>query len=169
MEVNPEIIAHMYSQWSDKDIMSYKGFPTMEYLAAEKEKLNGGGFTTYRIKLRGFLFVLKQKGETIGAAHFHTWHPMHSRAEIGYGIYKDEWKNKGYMKEGLKTMLDFGFNEMGLNRVEALIGHLNEPSQRLVKSFGFVEEGVLREHYCKDGVLQDSVMFSLLKREYEEK
>ncbi len=166
-EVNPEIIEHIYTQWSDEDIMSYKGFPTGEFLAAEKEKYNGGGFTTYRIKLKGFLFVLKDINEAIGACHYHTWQPMHARAEIGYAIYKEEHKNKGYMKEGIKAILDYGFNEMGLNRVEALIGHFNEPSLKLVKHFGFVKEGVMREHYCKNGELQDSICFSLLKREYK--
>jgi ribosomal-protein-alanine N-acetyltransferase len=72
------------------------------------------------------------------------------------------------MKEALKAMLDFGFKEMQLNRVEALIGPLNVPSTKLVQSLGFVQEGVLREHYCKNGELQDSVMFSLLKREYQQ-
>ena len=70
------------------------------------------------------------------------------------------------MKEGIKRILDYGFNEMGLNRVEAMIGSYNEPSLKLVRSLGFVKEGLLREHYCKNGELQDSIVFSLLKKEY---
>lgn len=164
-EVNPEIINYVYTNWNDKDIMSYMGWQTAEELTVDRQKQQGG-YTTHRIKLKGFLFISKATNEVIGAAHYHTWQPTHSRAEIGYAIYKEEYKNKGYMKEGLKAMLDFGFNEMGLNRVEALIGPFNEPSLKLVQSFGFVKEGVLREHYCKNGELQDSIIFSLLKREY---
>ena len=164
-EVNPEIIEYIYTQWSDEDIMSYKGFPTAEFLTEEKEKQQGG-FTTHRIKLKGFLLVLKDTNETIGACHYHTWQPMHARAEIGYAVHKEEHKNKGYMKEVIKRILDYGFNEMGLNRVEAMIGSFNEPSLKLVRSLGFVKEGLLREHYCKNGELQDSIVFSLLKKEY---
>lgn len=166
-EVNPEIIEYLYTQCSDADIMSYKGFPSAEFLAAEKEKLQGGGFTTYRIKMRGFLFVLKDTNETIGACHYHTWQPVHARAEIGYALHKDVHKNKGYMKEGVRAILEYGFNEMGLNRVEAMVGPENEASIRLVTGFGFVKEGVMREHYCKNDVVYDSVIFSLLKSEYK--
>ncbi|MBL7718110.1 MAG: GNAT family N-acetyltransferase [Flavipsychrobacter sp.] len=165
-EVNPEIIEYLYTQCSDEDIMSYKGFPTREWLEAEKEKQKGG-FTTHRIRLKGFLIVLNETNETIGACHYHTWQPAHSRAEIGYGMYKDEYKNKGYMKEAVTAILHHGFEIMGLNRVEALVGPANEPSLRLVKSLGFTQEGILREHYCKDGELQDSIIFSLLKKEYK--
>jgi ribosomal-protein-alanine N-acetyltransferase len=166
-EVNPEIIDYIFTQWRDEDIMRYMGLQTEEQLAVDKEKQQGG-YVTYRIKLKGFLFVLKETNEAIGASHYHTWQPMHSRAEIGYAIYKEEYKNKGYMKEGVKAILDYGFKEMGLNRVEAMIGSANIPSIKLVKSFGFVQEGVMREHYCKNGAIQDSICFSLLKREYKQ-
>lgn len=165
-EVNPEIFDYVFGH-SDEDIMAYLGIPTAEELAVEKQKQFGGGFTTYRIKLKGFLLISKETNEVMGACHYHSWWPMHSRAEIGYAMYKDEYKNKGYMKEAMKAILDFGFHEMKLNRVEALIGPFNDPSLKLIKSFGFVEEGVMREHYCKNGELQDSICFSLLKREYK--
>lgn len=165
-EINQEIIDYVFTQWSDEDIMRYMGLQTVEQLAVDKEK-QAGGYTTYRIKLKGFLFILKETNEVIGATHYHTWQPMHARAEIGYAIYKEERKNKGYMKEGVKAILDFGFTEMGLNRVEALIGRNNIPSIKLVKSLGFTEEAVLREHYCKNGIIEDSLCFSLLKREYQ--
>jgi ribosomal-protein-alanine N-acetyltransferase len=144
----------------------YFSLQSAEELAVEKQKQQGG-YTNYRIKLKGFLFILKETNKVIGAAHFHNWQPAHSRSEIGYRIAKEEYRNKGYAKEAIKAMLDFGFKEMGLNRVEALTGPANEPLQRLVKSFGFRQEGLLREHYCKEGELQDSIIFSILKKEYK--
>lgn len=56
--------------------------------------------------------------------------------------------------------------QMQLNRVEAMIGPGNTASIRLVKKFGFVEEGRLRGHYCKKGTIEDSLVFGLLKAEY---
>jgi ribosomal-protein-alanine N-acetyltransferase len=55
---------------------------------------------------------------------------------------------------------------MYLHRIEALVGPHNIPSLKLVKSFGFREEGRLREHYFINNQLEDSIVFSLLKREY---
>ena len=71
------------------------------------------------------------------------------------------------MKEALPVVLDYGFNIMGLKRVEAFLSLENEASLRLIKSFGFKEEGSLREHYFTGGHMEDSSIFSLLLREYE--
>ena len=56
---------------------------------------------------------------------------------------------------------------MKLNWVEAFIGPDNIPSRRLVEGYGFAVEGQLREHFCYDDVIQDSVVYSLLKSEYD--
>lgn len=56
---------------------------------------------------------------------------------------------------------------MKLHRIEAFIGPHNLPSQKLVQKMGFKKEGLLREHYCKKGVVEDSIVFSLLRREME--
>jgi ribosomal-protein-alanine N-acetyltransferase len=71
------------------------------------------------------------------------------------------------MKEAMKAILIYGFEQMGLNRVEAFIGPDNKASRSLVERYGFVIEGQLRQHFCYDGVLQDSVAYSLLASEYE--
>ncbi len=56
---------------------------------------------------------------------------------------------------------------MHLHRIEALIGPDNIASLKLVKRLGFVEEGTLREHYFKNEIYEDSIIFSLLKQEYD--
>ena len=78
----------------------------------------------------------------------------------------EEERNKGYMGEALKAVLRFGFNEMNLNRIEALTSPTNEISQKLLHANGFVHEGELRRHYNKDGVFEHSVFYGLLKDEY---
>ena len=124
------------------------------------------GLTMHNRSFRNFLLIDKDGGNVIGKCGFHTWYPDHSRAEIGYNMINDEVKGKGYMKEAMRPILNYGFETMKLNRIEAFIGRRNEASQRLVKGCGFVEEGVMREHYCKNGVIEDSVCFSLLRREF---
>lgn len=70
------------------------------------------------------------------------------------------------MKEALPYIIDYGFDRMNLHRIEAMVGPDNQASLRLVKGLGFVEEGLLREHYFIDGKFYDSLVFSLLKKEY---
>jgi ribosomal-protein-alanine N-acetyltransferase len=71
------------------------------------------------------------------------------------------------MKEAVAPVIRYGFEQMQLNRIEAFIGSANEASQRLVKALGFREEGLLRKHYIKDGIAEDSLVFGLLRSEYQ--
>jgi len=70
------------------------------------------------------------------------------------------------MSEAVSTILDYGFEQMNLHRVEALIGKDNMASLSLVKKFGFTQEGILREHYFTNNTMEDSVIFGLLRHEY---
>jgi ribosomal-protein-alanine N-acetyltransferase len=71
------------------------------------------------------------------------------------------------MSESVSAILRYGFNTIGLNRVEACIGPSNIASQKVIKKFGFTQEGHLRQHFIRDGEIQDSLIFSLLKAEYQ--
>ena len=73
------------------------------------------------------------------------------------------------MSEAILRIIDYGFSQMNLHRIEAFIGPANIASQKLVEKLGFQKEGVLREHYRKQGVIEDSIVYSLLKKEYTTK
>ncbi|MFS8083042.1 MAG: GNAT family N-acetyltransferase, partial [Ginsengibacter sp.] len=103
----------------------------------------------------------------IGSCGYHNWYIDHRKGEIGYTINKDENKRKGYMGEAVSTILDYGFKIMILNRIEACISPANVASLSLIKKFGFTREGYLRQHFIREGEIQDTVIFSLLKEEYK--
>jgi hypothetical protein len=70
------------------------------------------------------------------------------------------------MTEALTALLEFGFETLGLNRIEALVMPDNAASFALLNKLGFSEEGLLREYdYFKDE-FQDLICFSLLRREF---
>lgn len=105
----------------------------------------------------------------MGWCGYHTWILKHHRAEIGYGLYREEDRRKGLMSEALEAVLQYGFEEMDLNRVEALTSYENEASIASLIKFGFREEGILKGHYYVDGLAEDSVMYALLKSEFEQR
>ena len=72
------------------------------------------------------------------------------------------------MPEALQELIRFGFESMGLNRIEATTHTENFRSQRVLTKLGFQKEGLLREFYCRDGVYNDQVQFSLLRREWQQ-
>ena len=72
------------------------------------------------------------------------------------------------MTEALGAILAFGFERIGLNRVEAVVMPENEASVKLLEGLGFHQEGILREyeHWGNRGHV-DLRMLSLLRRGHE--
>jgi len=163
-ELNPAITDHIYTSWTDAQLSDYLGITEAE-LAAERENYRKG-LTTFRLSFKHFLLVHKATDIVIGKAGFHSWHLPHARAEIGYSLFIENVKQQGYMTEALAAILAYGFDELKLNRIEAFASPRNEPSMRLLQRFGFTREGLLREHYFKNGRMEDSACFGLLRSEY---
>jgi [ribosomal protein S5]-alanine N-acetyltransferase len=82
-------------------------------------------------------------------------------------LRKDSDKGKGLMTEALAVALHYGFTELNLHRIAALVANDNIPSVKLLQRFGFTKEGTLREDYVVDGKSEDSDCYSLLKWEWE--
>jgi ribosomal-protein-alanine N-acetyltransferase len=109
--------------------------------------------------------VEKSSGKLIGTGGYHNWIAEHRRAEVGYAISSGFW-NRGLMTEALTEMLRFGFEEMGLNRIEALCRTENTASEKVLLKSGMKFEGVLREQMFMKGIYQDLKIFSILKKEF---
>lgn len=90
------------------------------------------------------------------------------RGEIGYELHPDYWR-QGYMTEALDAILEFGFHEFELNRIEALTMLDNVASGALLRKLGFKEEGILRQHDYFKGRFHDMRLFSLLREEFDER
>ncbi|MDR2221781.1 MAG: GNAT family N-acetyltransferase [Flavobacteriaceae bacterium] len=148
---------------TDEEVLHYIGIPIDE---VSKEKAKGMyGFRTYNKSYLMFLIIDKQTEKIIGYCGYHTWYVEHDRAEIGYGLYEENWKGRGVMSEVLHAVLTYGFSVMNLRRVEAFISPENIASLHTVQKFGFTREGQMRNHYVKEGQVEDSVIYSLLKEE----
>jgi RimJ/RimL family protein N-acetyltransferase len=80
---------------------------------------------------------------------------------MGYALASAAW-GCGYMAEALTALLDHGFGQMQLNRVEADVDPRNLASARSLERLGFVKEGLLRERWIVDGEVCDSALYGLL-------
>jgi [ribosomal protein S5]-alanine N-acetyltransferase len=87
------------------------------------------------------------------------------RAEVGFALGR-RWWGRGLMCDGLTTLLDFAFNELGLRRIEADVDPRNRNSIKLLEGLGFRAEGLLRERWNVGGELQDCAFYGLLARDY---
>ena len=113
---------------------------------------------------------LKGQDKVIGtiALEYDKYRPESNSREIGYSLARDQWKH-GYMTEAAKAVIRFAFDELGLDQIGICTGEINKRSQRVIEKCGFKYEGTIRRTYkVFDGTCRDSLVFSMLKEEYEE-
>ncbi|HET7578030.1 MAG TPA: GNAT family protein [Bacillales bacterium] len=108
----------------------------------------------------------KQNGAVIGMFRLHKLHTWHKKAELGAIIRKED-QNRGVMTEILGEILAFAFHDLGLNRIVGDIFTENTASEKLLKKYGFRKEGVMRETDYDGSRYHDTVVYSLLKSEYQ--
>ncbi len=160
----PEEFKHIFENYTESEIRKLLGITSDADFIKENEKYKKG-YDSYNRSLVYFQLIDKQSNHIIGGCGFHNWFPEHSRAELGYGLTIEKYKQKGLMTEAMKPIIEYGFNNMNLIRIEACVGPNNLASLKLIKKYNFTQEGYLRKHYFQNGILHDSLIFSLLKGE----
>lgn len=111
--------------------------------------------------------TFKHEDRIIGTCGFHNWSKEHFKIEVGYELSPPFWR-QGIMTEVLKTVINYGFSRLGLNRIEAFIDPHNISSRKLLQKVGLTEEGTLRDYFYEKSKFVDAVIFSILKQEHME-
>jgi ribosomal-protein-alanine N-acetyltransferase len=109
--------------------------------------------------------AIKPENKIIGSCGFHSWEKDHFKAEVGFEVAPEYWQ-KGVMTEVLQHVLQYGFEEMGLFRIEALYDPENIASKKTLEKAGFIYEGTLRKSSFEKGRFCDAAICSILKEEF---
>ncbi len=109
--------------------------------------------------------TLRPLNTVIGMIGYNYWNRIDHRASVGFDLARAYW-GQGIMPEALRSVLQFGFERMDLNRVEADASVYNLQSQRALQKVGFRQEGHLREQYHESDSYHDLLLFALLKRQF---
>ncbi|MBW9159537.1 GNAT family N-acetyltransferase [Clostridium tagluense] len=83
-------------------------------------------------------------------------------AFIGYSLDENE-QGKGYMKEAVKLVVEYAFEELELHRIEATTLIDNEKSQRVLINSGFKELGISEKYLYINGEWRDHMVFYKVK------
>jgi [ribosomal protein S5]-alanine N-acetyltransferase len=102
----------------------------------------------------------------VGAIGLHV-DPNNASAELGYWIAVPHW-GKGIASRAAARMIQFGFEELGLNRIHAHHIGPNLASGRVMLKVGMKFEGTFRMNTRKWGVFNDTVHYAILEREWAE-
>lgn len=113
-----------------------------------------------------FVVIEKRGGRLLGGAGIKYPNLKHKRSEVGAWIAKEYW-GKGYAKDALRMLINYGFKKLKLNRLEGICYAFNKRSRKLQESLGFKLEGVLREHSIFKGKFVDDYFYSLLRKEWK--
>ena len=109
--------------------------------------------------------TVKANPKAIGIIGIYKIYPENHRAEIGYMITPETF-GKGYTTEAIKVVLEYGFEQLNLHSMEAIIDPDNIASERVLQKNGFVKEAHILENELWEGKYWDTVIYSLLRRNF---
>ena len=111
-----------------------------------------------------FAIVHASSESLLGSIALNWLDSKNRSGEVGYWLAL-EARGHGHATRAVRLICDWGFQTLGLERVELLAATANPASQRVAERAGFSREAVLRSYMSgKDG-RQDMVAFALLRRD----
>ncbi len=140
--------------WSPHESLSY----TEQYLNYIQSRYRDGDFYDWAI-------ILKSENKMIGTCGFTTIDTENNCGEIGY-VINPLYAGNGYACEAVSRILDFGFNEIDLHRIEAKYIVGNEASRRVMEKCNMKFEGVAKGSMKIKGDYRDIGKCAILKSEY---
>lgn len=105
-----------------------------------------------------------EEGRLIGTIGFVSISRENLSAEVGYSIGHRYW-NQGYATEALRRVIDYGFYNLGLNRIEAQHDVRNPASGRVMTKVGMRREGTLRERLFNKGEFISVDLYATLRND----
>jgi ribosomal-protein-alanine N-acetyltransferase len=101
----------------------------------------------------------------IGIANFSRPHPINRRVEMGYTIARGYW-GQGLATEAVQALLRFGFDQMHLVRIEAVVLPDHLASARVLQKAGLQLEGLLRSYQVWRGEPRDLHMYAAVNPDW---
>ena len=147
-----------YQPWGPNSFEDTKAY--LEEVLAETKKETRNRYV--------FAVIDKENCKMIGAGELFHLDLSNKSGEIGYIINPDFW-GKGIATQVANILIDYGFNELKLNRIYATCDARNSASERVLKKAGMKQEGLLRENILLDDGWRNSLLYSILNREWNTK
>ena len=159
-------VPSLHAVFSDPDVCRYWSSPPLEDMDAARRLLEEIHAHFRARTLFQWGIARRKDDHVIGTCTLADLNATHKRTEVGFALAQSAW-GKGYVSEVLPLVFSFAFDTLGLHRIEADIDPSNERSIRLVERFGFQREGYLRERYHVGDVIQDALIYGLLRCDWE--
>lgn len=115
---------------------------------------------------KDFIICLRENNRPIGYCGLVNIDYKNRKAESYMVIGdKNQW-GKGYATSVRKAILDYGFDNLSLNKIYSFVWAENEAMIHINKKVGYKKEGLLRADVYHEGKYRDKYIMGLLKEEY---
>lgn len=109
--------------------------------------------------------LVKKEGQALIGCMSLGVSKQHNRAELGYWIGQPFW-GQGFATEAAQRIVQFGFEDLGLNRIFAAAMTKNPGSCKVMRKIGMKHEGTFPQHVMKWGRYEDIVFYGMVKSDY---
>ena len=164
--LNANDVAEVFAMRSNPEVMQYIPRPlaqtkedALAHILVIDEKIENNTGINWGITVKGEYKIM-------GIIGHYRIQPENHRAEIGY-MSLPEYNGKGYISEAIKAVVAYGFEQMNLHSIEAVIDPGNTASEKVLLKNGFVKEAHILENELWEGKFWDTVIYSLLKRNFK--
>lgn len=161
-------LSAVYEIFSHPEVMRYLSYPPWTERSQAEQWLTRvqEGYRTQT----AFQLGIERHADHIlvGTCTLFQFEATSRRAEIGYALGRPYW-GSGYMHMALKGLLQYAFQTLDLNRLEADIDPRNEASAKTLERLGFQKEGYLRERWIVNDEISDTALYGLLRRDWQER
>lgn len=149
----------------DEEVTKYMTWPT--HTSSEISAMVVNDWVSSYEKDYFYLWGITVRGEAdvlIGIIGAHEPNDSIAKIEIGYCIGR-KWWHRGIMTEALKAVMDYLFDEVGMNRIEACHDPRNPNSGKVMMNCGMKYEGMLRQAGWNNQGICDRCIYSLVAKE----
>lgn len=145
----PGDIQNVHKGLSDPDIIKYYG---VSYKTIEDTQEQMKFFADLEKEGTGHWWAVCSPDNSTfyGAGGLNSMNKTHKKAEIGFWLLKEFW-GKGIMAEVLPIICKYGFDNMGLHRIEGFVESDNLNCKKAMEKLDFHHEGTMRECEIKNG------------------
>lgn len=166
IQVEKSHAKELFRYWNDSEVAGLLNIHPFTCIDEVEEMIDLLNNKNYQQQVCLFTVLQKQTNTIVGSCGFHFLDSENDKAEISYEIGR-EHQGRGLAIEALSSLLNYGFHELRLNRIEANIISENIKSKGLLRKLGFQYEGTHRQSIKKEGSYLDTLIFSLLKNEFK--
>lgn len=159
----PDDAPAMFANWaSNPEVTKYLTWPTHQSVEVSQWVCND--WVSHYREADYYQWAIVYDGRPIGSIAVVNHNDRVGKAEVGYCI-GCSWWHMGIVSEALKAVMDFLFDEVGYNRLEARHDPRNPHSGNVMKKCGMKYEGTLRQSDLNNQGVCDACWYALLKSE----